>query len=247
MDAALQPRRASRGLSPRPLLRWASGHLVLHSLTLGLEHARALPPLLAMLGPCLPKHWPLLSRADALPADMRRWLLAPASSASADPLSGGQGHTCLALVNMGTIARLNFAQTRAFYQSLMSLPTPLAGCSSLKVLWKLRPEAQQHLRAILQDEQEGRGMGQVQVHALADGWLISRLGVEVRVANWIPSQLALFQLGALSLFVSHCGINSAHESLFFGIPLLCIPLFAGKAQLLFFSILHSFLCAIVLN
>jgi hypothetical protein len=47
----------------------------------------------------------------------------------------------------------------------------------------------------------------------------------------VPSQLALMQLPALRLFISHCGINSAHESLFFAKPLLCVPLFADQQDM----------------
>jgi hypothetical protein len=39
------------------------------------------------------------------------------------------------------------------------------------------------------------------------------------------------QLPALRLFISHCGINSAHESLYFAKPLLCVPLFADQQDM----------------
>ena len=270
MDARLQPLRATRGLAPRPLLRWADGHLITHSLVSGLEHARALPPLIQMLGPCLPRHWPHLARADALPADLRAWLIAPSNAAAAlasmgssdsAPVAGldapvdvaGAGPTCLILVNMGTIARLNAAQTAAFYESLLELlPSATdtgssaagAACGSFKIIWKLRAEAQEeHLVRLLPRASDGadarneantNDAATTTARRVGGDWLIARGRVELRVSRWIPSQLALLQLPALRLFVSHCGINSAHEALFFGVPLLCIPLFAGMVSISLF-------------
>jgi len=39
---------------------------------------------------------------------------------------------------------------------------------------------------------------------------------------WLP-QAAILNHTAVKIFVSHCGMNSAHESLQLGVPLICIP------------------------
>jgi hypothetical protein len=147
---------------------------------------------------------------------------------------------------MGTIARLNAQQTDAFFTALHDLPAPLAACASFKVMWKLRAEAQSHLRALLQS---GRLLADSVTELPNEGVMIKHGHVEIRVSKWIPSQLALFQLNTLRLFVSHCGINSAHEALFFGIPLICIPLFAGMASRYDFTTIPVwlFICSIVLS
>jgi MGT family glycosyltransferase len=53
----------------------------------------------------------------------------------------------------------------------------------------------------------------------------------IRVEPWVPSQRAVLEHPNVRVFVSHCGINSAHESLAAGTPLVGIPLFADQEDM----------------
>lgn len=55
-----------------------------------------------------------------------------------------------------------------------------------------------------------------------------RLPSNVRIEPWVASQVAVLQHPNVHAFVSHCGINSAHESLFAGTPIVGIPLLADQ-------------------
>ena len=46
----------------------------------------------------------------------------------------------------------------------------------------------------------------------------------LHMTAWVSSQPALLCHPHLALFISHCGTHSAHESLYCGVPLLCLPI-----------------------
>jgi MGT family glycosyltransferase len=53
----------------------------------------------------------------------------------------------------------------------------------------------------------------------------------VRVESWGPSPRAVLSHPAVGVFVSHCGINSVHESLQAGTPIVGIPMFADQPDM----------------
>ena len=55
---------------------------------------------------------------------------------------------------------------------------------------------------------------------LADISLLGRLPENVRVERWVEQTAVLKET---DVFISHCGMNSASESLYFGAPVLCYP------------------------
>jgi len=54
------------------------------------------------------------------------------------------------------------------------------------------------------------------------------LHASVRVEPWVASQVGVLAHPNVGAFVSHCGINSAHEALHAGTPIVGIPLFADQ-------------------
>jgi UDP:flavonoid glycosyltransferase YjiC (YdhE family) len=50
----------------------------------------------------------------------------------------------------------------------------------------------------------------------------------VRVEQWVTSQVSVLAHPNVGAFVSHCGVNSVHESLFAGTPVVGIPLLADQ-------------------
>jgi polyene glycosyltransferase len=53
----------------------------------------------------------------------------------------------------------------------------------------------------------------------------------VRVEQWVPSQVSVLAHPNVRAFVSHCGVNSVHESLFAGTPVVGIPLLADQQDM----------------
>merc|ERR1712224_576170 len=47
------------------------------------------------------------------------------------------------------------------------------------------------------------------------------------IKSWVP-QLDLLGSGKLDFFISHCGNNGRMEAIFYGVPLLCIPLLGDQ-------------------
>jgi len=74
----------------------------------------------------------------------------------------------------------------------------LSYLENTQVLWSI-PEDQQHL---------------LPSNSLRPSWL--------HVESFVP-QIEVLKNPKVKLFISHCGIGSAQESLAFGIPLLCLP------------------------
>ena len=52
------------------------------------------------------------------------------------------------------------------------------------------------------------------------------------------------------IFVSHCGVNSVHEALLLGVPVLCVPYFADQLDMVHHATLngiHSLTCSKYMN
>ncbi|MEL6882306.1 MAG: glycosyltransferase, partial [Cyanobacteria bacterium J06607_10] len=50
----------------------------------------------------------------------------------------------------------------------------------------------------------------------------------IRIDSWGPPLLAVLQHANVRVFVSHCGINSVHESMAAGTPIVGIPMLADQ-------------------
>jgi MGT family glycosyltransferase len=58
-----------------------------------------------------------------------------------------------------------------------------------------------------------------------------KLPPNIRVENWVSSQVAVLQHPNVRAFVSHCGTNSVQESVWAGTPVVGIPLFAAQGDM----------------
>ena len=61
--------------------------------------------------------------------------------------------------------------------------------------------------------------------------LPSAMPDNVRIACWLPSQIAVLAHPQVKAFVSHCGINSVHESLSLGVPIVGLPFLADQRDM----------------
>jgi UDP:flavonoid glycosyltransferase YjiC (YdhE family) len=61
--------------------------------------------------------------------------------------------------------------------------------------------------------------------------LPSPLPPGLRIVDWLPSTQALLRHPNVRVFVSHCGINSVHESIACGTPIVGIPMLADQRDM----------------
>ena len=61
--------------------------------------------------------------------------------------------------------------------------------------------------------------------------LPSPLPAGLRIVDWLPSTQAVLRHPNVRVFVSHCGINSVHESIACGTPIVGIPMFADQRDM----------------
>jgi polyene glycosyltransferase len=108
-------------------------------------------------------------------------------------------------VSMGTISPLNERQVVELYTAFRE--GALSG--RFRVLWKLDQKDHAYLPDAKERPSEER----------------------LKVTTWVSSQLGVLGHHSTALFLSHCGINSVHESIYLGTPLLCIPILADQADM----------------
>lgn len=53
---------------------------------------------------------------------------------------------------------------------------------------------------------------------------------KLRLEEWLP-QRAVLAHSAVQVFIGHCGFGGTHESLYFGNPMICIPVMADQPEL----------------
>lgn len=58
-----------------------------------------------------------------------------------------------------------------------------------------------------------------------------RASPSLRIEPWVSSQIAVLRHPAVRAFVSHCGVNSVHEAVTCGVPIVGIPLFADQLDM----------------
>lgn len=61
--------------------------------------------------------------------------------------------------------------------------------------------------------------------------LPDNLPATVRVERWVPSQPGVLRHPNVRAFVSHCGVNSVHEAIWAGTPVIGMPLFAAQGDM----------------
>ena len=61
--------------------------------------------------------------------------------------------------------------------------------------------------------------------------LPSPLPPNMRVENWVPLQLGILGHPNVRVFLSHCGVNSIHESIAGGTPIVGIPMLADQLDM----------------
>lgn len=190
------------GLAPTPLFARMSSRLILVNNVFGLEYARPLPPNVVLVGPMLDKVWK--SDVEQARAEYRTELSREDSewlALHADAAGADANSLPVIWVSMGTIAPLNERQVTEMFVAF-ERGTRLG---HFRVLWKLDPSDHPFLPSTLPPQ------------------------AQLRVLTWVSSQLGVLAHPATQIFISHCGINSVHESVYLEKKLLCIPILADQA------------------
>lgn len=201
-ERALHVQQALSNLPATHLFSRLSARLILVNNVFGLEYPRSIPPNVVMVGPMLDKKW---KHDVSLAREEYRGELSSEDEAwlALPAASKDAPAPPVIWVSMGTIAPLNERQVRELYVAFDSGVRR----GLFRVLWKL-------------DSSDHRFLPP------ADALPPSS---QMRVVTWISSQLGVLAHPATQLFLSHCGINSVHESVYLEKKLLCIPILADQA------------------
>ena len=148
--------------------------LMLVGTAFGVEIPRALPPLVQLVGPMMPR------TVEPLSLRLRAWL-------EEDSRQPG-----VVFMSFGTLATLETWQAKALLEGVVQ--------AGFRLLWSLRKTQQT---------------------------LLPALPPSVRVEPFVPQQTVLAH-PAVRGFVSHCGMNSLSESLYWAKPILGLPIFGDQ-------------------
>lgn len=94
--------------------------------------------------------------------------------------------------------------------------------------------------SVAQDDQLARLAGGLTIDGMRVLWVLKPqqaarlphpLPPGIRVTNWVPSPRAVLAHANVRVFVSHCGVNSVHESLAAGTPIVGIPMLADQRDM----------------
>jgi hypothetical protein len=218
-ESELHKQQSLAGVVPTAFFSRMSGRLLLVNGAFGLEYARPLPPNVIMVGHMSEKPWrndvhqARKEYEEELSEEDRRWLESPvvapssatiASTGSANAAVDGSTMPVI-WVSMGTISPLNERQVLAMYSAFER--GTRAG--HFRVLWKL-------------ERRDHAFLPPVSARPAPD---------RLRLVDWVSSQLGVLAHPATHLFISHCGINSVHESVYLEKGLLCIPILADQADM----------------
>jgi polyene glycosyltransferase len=207
-QSTLNAHRSRAGLmTEADIFRSHSAQLVLQNTAWGLEPPRAVPPHVHLVGPCLPIAEMPAAAAAALSDEDRAWLALPGP---------------VVLVSMGTLARLDARQTDAIVRGALA-----AGLAEgrVRLLWKADAAQKAAVQAAV-------------AAAAASGAIAgadSLIDVQyLRLTSWVSSQLGVLAHPRTRVFLSHCGINSAHETALAAggrVQLLCVPMFGDQLDM----------------
>lgn len=200
--AQLGAQQQLAGLQPTGLFTRFQQRLILVNNAFGLEYARPLPPNVVLVGPMLDHAFqPDLGVARR---EYERQL-SEEDRQWMEWKEDGQEALPVVWVSMGTIAPLNQRQVTEMYAAFSAG----AEAGRFRVLWKLDPSDFPFVPPAEARPSTNR----------------------LRIVNWVSSQLGVLAHPRAALFVSHCGINSVHESVYLSAPLLCIPILADQADM----------------
>ena len=198
--------RAVSGLAPVAFESRYDHRVVLVNNAFPLEYNRHLSTQVHLVGPQLhvePVHAARQRYIARLHQSERQWMEAPLQGSGLMPV--------IVYVSMGTIVPLSAAQVNAFLSAFLQL---IARHRHVRVLWKLRSEH----------------AGFVNASRFIPSSLSSVSG-QLLVSPRVSSQLAVLSHPRTLLFLSHCGINSAYESVYLHVPVLCYPIAADQADM----------------
>jgi len=201
----LRESQAYHGVQQTSFLNRFTRAVVLINGFFGLEYPRPTPPNLVMVGPMLS------SRSRKHVQDARRDFVNVLSEEDSKWLDSGAGASKKKLppvlwISMGTIAPLTPRQLHELYDALRE------GTSRglFRALWKV----DKHDRA----------------HLFPDETRVPNSST-FKVVRWVSSQLGVLAHESTELFITHCGINSVHESVYLEKKVLCIPILADQPDM----------------
>lgn len=190
-----------------PLLRWLSGRII--DLTIGrrlnqLRASRGLGKL--SINSAWAKHTVMINSAFGLeylrPLPPNIIMVGPMLPLEIEPLSANDEDW---LSNGPPVVYVNLGTISLPMQDQLQRMYNAFADAPFRVWWILRSQMQQLLP--------------------------TPLASNIRIDNWGPPLLAVLKHPNVRSFVSHCGINSAHESMAAGTPIVGIPMLADQCDM----------------
>ena len=219
--------RFSQGLSSRSIAELYLNKAIITASYPGIDYARSIPPNIFYVGVTTPMQF-IANETDPLNQFLGTWF-------------ESKGSESIVYVNMGTIVELPLELLTSIFTGLLAV----LRVNTRRVLWKLK----QNLLDLLKNHYEGRFSFELinrinifrvlplnESHLNADAflltaWLPETHSVLARLSIHPLQTLQSLTAGKRNLFVSHCGVNSVHEALLIGVPVLCIPLFCDQGDI----------------